>query len=300
MKKRPTNHLQFPQIIGLTLLTVLSSCVKRDLDYRSEEEDPEIRIDLDWNGGYVPSGVRFHFYHEKGSVRIVDCPAEGFKGQLAEGTYRILAYNTDAIGVEHTSLGHYEEAFIRALPEGTSPEGAPLCHVSNVYCVAINHLTVAHAPQQHTVIPQRAEKIISFRYRIEQADDIKALKSTLTGVVPAIYHHTGSSTGEPCRSIESEISMDGSHYTSQVRVLGLERDNFISVEITHRDGSTEQTPPQDIGRELDEYVEGKPIEIVLKTDRDQLITIEVAVEDWRDGGQWWLDIENQNTNILTH
>ena len=298
MKKTQIYLFRFQAVFLPVLSILLSACVKRDLDRRSEEQEPEITITLNWNNGYIPSGTRFHFYHENGTSQTVDCSATGFKGKLPKGIYQVLAYNTDATGVEHASLERYEKAHIRALPETPARgQSGTLCHVRNVYCVAINRLTVEDGPQQHTVIPRKAEKTISFRYKTKGINDIAAMKSTLTGVVPAIYHHTGESTGELCQSVVSEISTAGDEYTSQVRVLGLENNTVISVEILHSDGSSERTLPHDIGQELEGYREGDTIEIDLQTDGGELIAVEVDVENWQNGGEWWLDIENKNSNI---
>jgi len=99
-------------LILLGVLTLNTSCTRRDLELPSGEGT--VNITFDWANLYpgevMPSGMKIYFYGSNGSVITRDCSGSGYSGALPPDTYNVLVYNTGSSNVNYGSLDSYANA----------------------------------------------------------------------------------------------------------------------------------------------------------------------------------------------
>ena len=115
--KHLINQLLCPGVVAALILSM--SCTRRDLEIPPTEG--AVNISFDWQNLYsdedLPSGMGLYFYRNDGVTETRNCTSGGYTGTLPNGTYQVLAHNTDATGVAYRNMDTYTGAQAYATSE---------------------------------------------------------------------------------------------------------------------------------------------------------------------------------------
>lgn len=171
----------------MVILSMLhSSCTEVDLAFRREEGT--VIIAPDWSGFTCPASACYRFYPDEGTGAEVEqsdetVAADYFSMVLAVGSYHLLAYNTDASGVNFTGLERIASAEV-CLASDVQP--------ANVYSWNVDEVevplrgTVQFAPQ-----PRRLVKLLVLHFQMTGMEEADILSGELNGVYPSVSLLTG-------------------------------------------------------------------------------------------------------------
>lgn len=180
----------------LILLLLGSSCTKKTLEYPSDNIEGAVSITFDWKnlskGDVHPSGMILSFFKSDGRVITKLCDDRGFKGMLPSGTYQVLAYNDDAVGVEGRYLDKYDEAQVIASLH-TKANEKYILQPSNVYGVGLGTITVSDTePFVKLISPIPYVRKASFKMNITgEKTAISGCSAELSGLVQSVNLATG-------------------------------------------------------------------------------------------------------------
>lgn len=258
-------------------------CTERELSERPA--DGPLKINLVWPDGQSVAGGRIWLYGEDGSLhQAIDCAAAGHECRVPAGTYTIIAANSDCTNADCHRSESWQEHCMKA---GMNMEANTLLHVGKVFCIGTNGVTVPQGNRttEVTLYPQNAVKKIHFRIDPDYIDDIAAMNVRMTGIVPSVRlidcDDAGETTGEVLASAQSEA---GGLYSADMSVFGWRGENIVSVTISHSDGSTETTIPQDLGEQLAQLPEeGGTVDITLALPDGGEVALTVTVKAWESG-----------------
>lgn len=216
---------------GLLLAALAGgSCVKQGLDLR--EQVGFVRIDLQWENGSVPEGSEFYFYTENGDfVQSCKCSAEGFRGTLPMGNYKIIVWNTDARNVELSNMEKHTTAVVRVKADETAANrnGSCIAQPDNLLLAsAFNEAEFMEVPYRDSVImsasPKGLVKKVHLVFKVDNADAVKLVSGSLSGVSSGLQCSSVSCTNDP-RSVNFQIKQDNFSqnydYSADISVLDL-------------------------------------------------------------------------------
>lgn len=179
--------MKVAKLCWVVILSMLySSCTEVDLGFRREEGT--VIIAPDWSGFACPSSACYCFYPDDGTetgVKRADeaVAADCFSMAIPVGNYRLLAYNTDASGVNFTGLENITSAEV-CLASDVQP--------ANVYSWNVDEVevplrgTVQFAPQ-----PRRLVKQMVLHFQVTGMEEAEILSGKLNGVYPSVSLLTG-------------------------------------------------------------------------------------------------------------
>jgi len=204
----------------------LGGCTEVSLGYPSDEG--LVRIMPDWTGLSVPSRAACIFFRggePSTSYVYREVSPISFSVPLPSGTYRMLAYNSDASGVTYSSLREADSARV-SLNSTEQPGG--------VYAWSGEGLSVlASDTVEVRTVPRALVKTLTLHFQLRGLDDPCSLKGLLSGVYPSLLLFTGeppasaiSSAPQTAVAFSAELSPDtkGSSQlsgSSSVRLFGL-------------------------------------------------------------------------------
>lgn len=238
-----------------------TGCAKQDLDRRKNEGF--VKIDLLWDGA-TPKGSKFYFYPqdnvEAAVESPVECPPEGFRGNLPAGTYRIIVYNSDVKNVAMRYEDNYERAEIYVLPESKAEAGVSGTRADE--CIAQpGDLMLAAAidgsdagllvvPYQQevevTAKPALRVKHLRFLFKVDDAGQVSLSDGTLSGVSSSLNCASAacSSTSESVNFTVTPTTESGYAYEARISVLDLVRpgnaSHLLTLNLMRPDGTPYQ------------------------------------------------------------
>ena len=197
------------------------------------EPEPEpttgtVSFTPEWGGMPAPSSLRFHFYPLDGSAVTYDTDAGGFHGTLEHGTYRMLAYNTDATGVSFDGTDSYATASVRVSPLDVPARGSSLLsQPSAVFALSGEELVVAKGGSLYeNPVARGLTGTVNLTFDISNASFVESLSGSLNGLLPSVLLSTGlpdeasSASAKDC-FMAYEVSLSGDGGTASFTTLGL-------------------------------------------------------------------------------
>lgn len=321
MKKRDIYILGIACSVALLLGT---SCTQRSLNYLPDPDpvpDPEPDIEqsclvslfADWSGAGIdaPAGTRFYFYPQAGGELVSkECGPEGFEGELPEGSYRVLAVGTPAVGVTFTHMESYETAAAVATPivdPRTRSGMQEIAQPEQAYSLPIHAISPTRDNKvTQTSLPVSLVRTVQLTFSTSGTVRPVSLSGSLQGVYPSVLLSTGVPTAaEQTAAIGSQSSFDatfeGSDAKVRIRTLGVLNPeggtvytNLLRVSVLTADGET-LTAVADLTAELTQGItaNGGVIPLTLSLN----IKIEVTpagatatVQGWGNGGDTGSDV----------
>lgn len=208
----------------LLLLTVcLAACTKITIEERPTEGD--VNLSMDWTEQVAPAGMRFYFYPmstatraEENAPLVREVSASGFVGTLPVGSYRVLAVNTDASGLELIDTNRFETAtgVMKSL-------GAPC---GSLYTWKMDSLLVRYdTGVKETGAASSLTRMLSFRFSLEGAG-LRSLTGAVCGFYPSVLLATGapsaaSAAAAPTTEAAFNVALNGDKGYAELHTLGV-------------------------------------------------------------------------------
>lgn len=245
------------------VLAAEMGCTKQSLDYRKNEGF--VRIDLKWPAGKTPQSSRFYFYPQEDvadaseSFFVVDCPADGYSGNLPSGTYKVIVFNSDAANVAIRNESTYDGAEIYVLSEAEVAAAAG--SRAGGYIAQPGDLMLATAINEHdqgllnvvyqgetkvTASPAPRVKNLRFLFKVDDASQVSLTGGTLSGVSPSLHCASASCapTSEQVNFTVKASSESGYDFMAEVSVLDLVQPNtgvhLLTLTLLRPDGTPYQ------------------------------------------------------------
>lgn len=177
------------KVVNLCWVVILSmlysSCTEVDLDFRREEGT--VIIAPDWSGFACPASACYCFYTNDGTEANKrsdeTVAADYFSMAIPVGNYRLLAYNTDASGVNFTGLENITSAEV-CLVSDVQP--------ANVYSWNVDEVEVPlRGTVQFNPQPRRLVKQMVLHFQVTGMEEAEILSGKLNGVYPSVSLLTG-------------------------------------------------------------------------------------------------------------
>ena len=292
-------------LAGGMLLALLAAggCTRQSLDYRKAEG--YVTVALQWEEGYAPAGSRFYFYPEAGGEPLTyDCPPEGFRGQLPEGSYKMIVHNSDLRNVALRNEQRHETAELYVLPE-TEARSRPtrsecISQPDNIYLAAGfdqgEKLDVSNRDTvEVSATPRSYVKRIRFRFEIKNCGPIASLEGTLSGISSSMFCATGQCS-QDAQSVNFAASPlgEGNDYTAEITILELISDtghngtHLLELDLLETGGTTRKIDidlTETINRILDQSGGVIPVEIPLHIALTLIgNTLNASILPWNGGG----------------
>ena len=242
-------------LLLLFFLAGLQSCTMGSVDYRTDEGKVIIRPD--WSGYDLPAGTKFYFYNMDGKSTPVEAEgsAEGYVGMLPSGTYKMVAYNTDATQVEFRSMEKYETAAVHALPNTRrsvtrNSDVRCILQPSQLYSLSLGDIKVEYlSTTEKSVKPLPLTKTIRLEFKLtgDGVADAKKISGEICGVYPTLLLATGEPTVESINSCPNtttafDVSLKDNQGTAEIKVFGLHDpeggsnyENRLKLAVTDKD-----------------------------------------------------------------
>lgn len=262
---------------------VLCGCTERSLDGRPA--DGPLKIDLVWPDGQSVDGARILLYGSDGELLLSsECASGGYQGRVAADTYTVLVVNTDCSNADYEHPESWRECRMAARMDTGEHT---LQQVGRVFCIGTTGVTVmrGNQPTEITMYPQNAVRKINFRIDPGYIDDIADMEVRLGGIVPSVNLMDGKDAGETTGDVMAPAHAEtGGIYSADMSVFGWRGGNIVTVTVSHSDGSSETTMPQDISSQLAKLPpEGGTVNIVLTLPDGGQIGLTVTVDAWQSG-----------------
>lgn len=219
---------------AVVLAAVLTGCVKREVIERPVEG--ELSLTYDWSrlpeGVSAPERMQLYLYGPEGEQVLLGSGPSAFTGKVAEGEYRVLAFNADASGVVFRNMEAYHTA------EAYAPEGV----TGVLYRVSLSSLKVdIHTPTVLTVTPSPCVKQVEIRIKASGEKAVSG-RVRLSGVAPALNLSTGHTAGSAGVTVEGTLAADADGLKAVLPVMGMVRSgeapfNELEIELDLESGA---------------------------------------------------------------
>jgi hypothetical protein len=313
MRKRELHRAARYLPMLLIVLLVNGSCTKRDLEAKPTEG--KVSITFNWknllSGESVPVGMRLYFYGSDGTTITKDCTGTaGFSGTLPNGTYQVLAYNTDANGVSYEGMDQYATATVVTsiqtksaanTSSSASSKGLPatrsatyLVQPGHVYAVGLGTITVSGLKEQGislTATPLTLVRRADIKIKLTgQTTAVASCTETIDGITQKVNLTTGAVDATTTGMISYAPSAVTGGYESVVTFFGKapSAKNILTV-VCNFTGGGSQIIPTDITTALNDLSD-TVVEIQLNITIDITGTtpgnFQATLKDWR--------VENRN------
>ncbi|MCI1682878.1 MAG: DUF5119 domain-containing protein [Bacteroides sp.] len=227
---------------GSIFLPLLGSCTRQELSARPSSASVSIRFNWDslGTGDSIPAEMALLFYGSDGSlIRETGKGNESFTGSLPPGEYRVLAYNTDAVGVSYSNLDSYELASMHASPVSRADY---LSQPSHAYGIGLGSFTVTPSGGTAELTPdnfiRRCEVNIHLR---GESTAVGSCDCTLSGISRSVNLSTGELQQEDGVIFFSpEIRSDG--LVSVITFLGKSEQagNILGISLGFHSGGHQE------------------------------------------------------------
>jgi hypothetical protein len=217
------------QLLLVVLILVFSACSEAEVKYPSVSgcESAVAIIPLT----AISSGTKYYFYDAQGSQPVI-LDATGsdgsFRGQLAAGTYRLLAVDTGVQGVEFRGMDTFSSAsvYLSALSAGVSPS-AGLSLVSQpageVYALSIDVVVVEEGKSAtYYVDPVSLTRTLTLNLDLSRlSDEIAAVSGLFNGVYPGVRLSSRAPLTEnaPVTAVSFDTAGGSSRFVSRARSI---------------------------------------------------------------------------------
>lgn len=287
----------------------LHSCTMGSVDYRTDQGKVIVRPD--WSGYGLPAGTKFFFYNMDGvSAPIVaDGSAEGYVGMLPSGSYKMVAYNTDAAQVEFQAMDKFETAAVQAMPNtrrAATRDGDVRCIMqpANLYSLTLGKIEVKYLNTTEVgVVPQPLTKTIRLKFTLtgDGVGNSKKITGELCGVYPTLLLATGEPTTESINSCPNTttaftVTLTENQGTADIKVFGLldpedgsSYTNRLTLSITDKNGKV-RNAEVDLSQAISEVIRENggiiPVEIPINIDVEIKMVdgiLHITVRPWKEG-----------------
>ena len=188
----------------------------------------EVTFTPDWGSLPTASALRFHFYPATGATVTKDGDAAGCKLTLENGTYKVLAYNTDATGVTFENTDSYDKAAVRVTPVEVPTRASSILNFpGNVYTLSMEGMTVekggASTPKG---VVKPLVSTVNLTFTVGNASFVKTLGGYLNGILPSLLLATGKpddgsvASAKDC-GVVLNIPMNGAEGNASFTTLGM-------------------------------------------------------------------------------
>ena len=219
-------------------LAVLSSCgggggggipdPTPDPDPTPEVTTGDVTFTPDWGSLPATSLLRFHFYPASGAVVTKDGDAAGCKATLEHGTYRVLAYNTEASGVTFENTDSYDKAAVRVTPVEVPTRSSSILNLpGNIYTLSMEGMAVekgGSSTPKSTVKP--LVSTVNLTFTVSNSSFVKTLGGYINGVLPSLLLCTGKPDEASVASAKEcgmvfDIPLNGGEGNASFTTLGM-------------------------------------------------------------------------------
>jgi hypothetical protein len=186
----------------LGLLPVLSflqmGCTHMPLETYSEEGP--VNIAFNWShlsmGDSIPKAMKLCFYG-KGAVITRYCKDSVYSGKLPDGSYQVIAYNTDVKNVTYDYLDTYTGAEALAQTDSSTTAATYLSQPSHSYGIGLDSITVfGDSVVNETMSPLSFVKNIHVKYIVTgDKQAIASCQGSLSGLAMSVNIATGKPIG---------------------------------------------------------------------------------------------------------
>lgn len=175
-----------------------TGCTKAVIEQLPDKS--EVNVLLEWDATEQPMGMKFYFYPAEGeSVGLIqaETSSEGYRGELGAGRYRVLAYNTDATGVQLSGMESYETAMVEAAMMPTRADGIALIAQPSVLysgtAVAVLEVRLFE-PLHRNIVPKQLTRTLTLKFATEKLAGVNSVEGELRGLFSSVMLATGEAT----------------------------------------------------------------------------------------------------------
>jgi len=252
--------------------------------------------------------LQYHFYNMDGSTAYLclSCDGNGnFSGMIPAGTYRLVATNTDAKGVQFVDMSSHESAFVTSgVLTRSGSEYTLLNQPDNIYSVTLEDFTV----NQGDTLSYFPESVLltknirlSFTLQGNLVQQVTDINGVLHGVYSAVHLYSCTPTEEgvvnsPYYAVNFNTAQDATQWLASVNVFGLcdpeygeVYRNTLTLQLTMEDESSISLEVELTDKLSDVIKENQgviPVELSLEVSIDTTETgLSATVKDWKPGGE---------------
>jgi len=186
------NRKLYITFLCVGLLFLCTACVKDKL------ADPTDAVVAITPASTMPAGTKYYFYPADGGTALsYNAASDGsFSGELPLGTYRVLAFNADAEGVEFRNLDTFQgaSAHLKEVPELSDGTLTVMGEIGDVFVLTINEVVVDGRETAYTPTPVLLTHTLTLNLDLSS---ITVSISEVTGILNGVYPSVQLSTGEP-------------------------------------------------------------------------------------------------------
>lgn len=253
--------------------------------------------------------VYYYFYNVDGYTPPVVQRSDdqgNFEGTMPEGSYRVIAANTDASNVLFAGMDSHETAVVRAKTANQSRIPSDIVLLSqpgNVYSVVIANLSVKNKDTLHfepKPVLLTKNLHISFVLKGELADEVVGIGGVIRGVYPSMHLYTQRYEEAFEGVLSSAVQFEGDQSSQTTGGWGLllsifgiadpeggeSYQNILELKLTMEDNS-EAITHVDVTEQLTEIIKGNqgemPLEVKLEIELKKVdIAVMATVIGWDD------------------
>lgn len=210
----------------------LASC--SGLTLTPTPEKATVSLQLEWGGESASKSMKAYFYPTENTPGTSGLPVflegDGNKltGQMPEGVYRVMAYNTDVKGIAFSGMNALETATVSAETANTRAGGTMVVQPSPLYSCALPQEVTASLidPLTVTGLPRQLTRNLNLKIALSDIRGVDAITGTLCGVYPSLLLSTGKPAPESVASapeVKSSFRVDSPTQKVEInfRTLGI-------------------------------------------------------------------------------
>ena len=303
-----------PLLLAVALLGTLSACSGggggTPEPIPEPEPEPEVTTGTvsfspDWGGMTAPASLRYHFYPSEGSVVTKEAGGNAFSVTLENGSYRMLAYNTDAAGVTYENTDSYATAAVRVSPVDVPTRASSLLsRPSAVFALSREEVIVEKGGTLSVKPAVRAlTSTVNLTFDVANASFVETLGGSINGLLPSVLLSTGlpdeaaAAAAKDCFMLY-EVAMSGNQGTASFTTLGMADPKkgeaytcLLVLDATTTDGQEWETVANlsNVITQVLEYNEGRfptsePVNLKISVNATTA-GMQAEVKSWNIGGK---------------
>lgn len=235
-----------PALLLAFSLLLAGACTEVDVKYPDGGETPppvdpetESAVVITPSGGVMPSGTKYYFYDADGAlVSALPAKADGsLDHKLPFGTYKLLAVDDDAEGIEYRGMNSYATAgvYLTSGSADSRSAAAIMDAPGEVYVLRLNEVVVEEeATAKYTVTPSALTHTLTIDLELSGlTQEVISISGTLNGAYPSASLSTGKpftaavenapATAVQFTAVYGEVtrSGDAGTYPVEIRTLGV-------------------------------------------------------------------------------
>jgi len=209
---------------------------------------------------HQPGALKYHFYNTDGvtACMVVACDGQGnyANDKFAIGTYRVLAVNTSASGVDFRGMDSHTTASVHLSTQAANRSGGftLVSQPGAVYSAVLNEVTVsADGKASHSPVPTLLTKSMSLPLALKDGlgADVVSIEGTLQGVYPSVSLFTGTpvSSVSDCENMAVAFAAtgEGDNRSAAISLFGIcnpqgggAYTNTLQLTLTLANGDTKE------------------------------------------------------------